>query len=153
MDGLALGIRDAEMRILIIDDQMQFLDTVAGMLTPEPGIDAIRCALGGREGLEAAAEMHPDVVLTDFSMPDINGLDVIRRLKTDAASPRVAMMSLHTEPEYRESALRAGADAYLVKSELYRELVPTLRRLTAEPTGGGTRTEHGPARIRPLQQT
>ena len=122
------------MRILIIDDQAQFLDTVAAMLMLDPEIEAVCPALGAREGLKAAAELHPDVVLTDFSMPDMNGIEVIRCLKADSDPPRVAMMSFHAEPEYREMALRMGADAYLVKSELDRELVPTLKRLAVKLT-------------------
>lgn len=121
------------MRVLIIDDQPGFLATLTGMLMLIPEIEAVCPALGGLEGLTFAAELRPDVVLTDLSMPDLNGAAVTRRLKERAWAPYVLMMSFNDGPEYREMAHGAGADAYLVKSDLEQQLVPVLRRLRAEP--------------------
>lgn len=124
------------MRILIIDDQIQFLNALAAMLMPIPEIEAVCSAHGGHEGLKFAAEMNPDIVLTDFSMPDLGGMDVARRLKASSRPPKVIMMSFHAEQEYRQMARDAGVDAYVVKSDLDQELVPILRWLAPEATHG-----------------
>lgn len=121
------------MRVLIIDDQPGFLTALTGMLMLIPEIEAVCPALGALEGLQFAAEMRPDVVLTDFSMPDLNGAAVTRRLKERSWAPYVLMMSFNDGPEYREMAHGAGADAYLVKGDLDQQLVPVLRRLKGRP--------------------
>jgi len=123
------------MRVLIIDDQIPFLNVLSAMLMLIPDIEAVCSAQGGREGLKFAAEMQPDMVLTDYSMPEVDGMGVTRRLKASSRPPQVIMMSFHAEREYREMAVKAGVDAYLVKSDLDRDLVPTLKRLAAEASG------------------
>lgn len=133
------------MRVLIIDDQTGFLETLTRMLMLIPEIEAVCPAVGGLEGLKFASEMRPDVVLTDFSMPDLNGTAVTRRLKERAWAPYVLMMSLNDGPEYREMALGAGADAYLVKADLDQQLVPVLRQLKTRPLGEGPRAASRPA--------
>ena len=59
-----------------------------------------------------------------------NGIEVARKLKSAPGAPKVIVMSFHAEPEYRDMALQAGADAFLVKTEIHQELVPLLRRIT-----------------------
>ena len=123
------------MRVLIIDDQIPFLNVLSAMLMLVPDIEAVCAAQGGREGMKFAAELDPDMVLTDYSMPGLDGIGVTRYLKASPRPPKVIMMSFHADPEYREMALKAGADAYLVKSELDKELVPTLKRLANAAAG------------------
>ena len=120
------------MRLLLIDDHSSFLDTVAKMLGAEPGMEVIGCATGGTEGLHLAADLKPDAVIVDFAMPDVDGPTVTRTLKSSSNPPKVVMMSFHADPEYREMALAAGADAFLTKTSLYVELVPLLMRLDKE---------------------
>lgn len=120
------------MRLLLIDDHASLLDTLATMLGDAPGMDVVGRATDGAEGLRLAAELKPDVVIVDFTMPGMDGQSVTRSLKTRPGAPRVIMMSVHAEPEYREVALALGADAFLTKSRLYKELVPLLTRLGKE---------------------
>lgn len=120
------------MRVLIVDDQTQFLDVLSSILMQIPDIEAVCSALGGREGVRLAAELKPDLVLTDFSMPDVDGMVVTRHLKGSSRPPQVVMMSFHAEQEYRDMARQAGVDAYLVKADLHEDLVPLLKLLAAE---------------------
>ena len=117
------------MILLIIDDHESFLNAVAGMIRQMPGIENVYQAVGGRRGLEMAAELKPSTVLVDFSMPEVDGLAVTRTLKASPNPPRVVVMSFHTDPEYREMALKVGADAFLTKTDLHKQLVPLLMRL------------------------
>jgi len=120
------------MRVLLIDDHASFLDALAVMLGQASAIDVVGKSKDGREGLKAAAELTPDVVLVDFSMPELDGLAVTRQLKAWAKPPKVVMMSFHTGPEYRDMALAMGADAFLTKTDLHKELLPLLTRLGTE---------------------
>lgn len=120
------------MRLLIIDDHASFLDALAKMLGQVARVEVVGRAKDGRQGLEAAAELEPDVVVVDFAMPELNGLDVARELKRQPRPPKVIVMSFHQEPEYRDMALAAGADAFLTKTHLRNELVPLLERLVKE---------------------
>lgn len=117
------------MRLIIIDDHSALLETLINMLGQAPGIEVVGSAHDGREGLNVAAELKPDLVLVDFSMPGLDGLAVTRQLKAWPKPPRVVMMSFHKEPEYRDMALAVGADAFLTKGDLHMQLVPLLQRL------------------------
>ncbi len=116
------------MRLIIVDDHEAFRQALARMLEQVSDIDIVGQAGDGREGLKLAADLKPDTVVVDFSMPELDGLAVTRQLKAWPKPPRVVMMSFHAEPEYREMALATGADAFITKAELHRELLPLLER-------------------------
>lgn len=117
------------LRTVLVDDYPPLLAALATLLRSRGDIEIVGRASNGSDGLKLVEEQQPDLVLVDFSMPDIDGVAVTRRLKAGAKPPKVVVMSFHAEPEYREMAMHAGADAYLVKTELYHELAPLLRRI------------------------
>ena len=117
------------MRLIIIDDHASFLEALVDMLDKVPELEVVGQAHDGRDGLRVAAELKPDLVLVDFSMPGLDGLAVTRQLKAWPKPPRVVMMSFHKEPEYRDMALAVGADAFLTKGDLHAQLVPLLQHL------------------------
>lgn len=119
---------EPKMRVLLIDDHESFLNALGAMLKQARGIEVVGCANGGIEGLELAAVFHPDLVVVDFAMPDMDGVSVTQKLKAGANPPKVVMMSFHAEPEYRDMAIHAGADAFITKTDLHKELVPLLER-------------------------
>jgi DNA-binding NarL/FixJ family response regulator len=120
---------DIPMRVIIVDDHPPFLAVVAVMLQQAPDVQVVGRATGGREALAIASTLKPDLVLVDYSMPDMTGAAVAKSLKAGDHPPKVVVMSFQNEPEYRDMAMNAGADAFLPKTELHRELVPLLRRL------------------------
>ena len=121
------------MHLLIIDDHESFLSAAAAMLKHAKGVGPVAQAVGGRRGLELAAELKPDCVLVDFAMPEVDGIAVTRKLKAGPNPPTVVVMSFHSDPEYRDMALAAGADAFIPKTELHSGLVPLLARLGQGP--------------------
>jgi DNA-binding NarL/FixJ family response regulator len=116
------------MRTLLIDDYPPFLTALSTFLKLQSTVEIVGQARNGDDGLKLAAELKPDLVLLDFSMYGTDGLEVTRKLKAGPRPPRVIMLSLHTEPEYRSKALQAGADGYVAKSEIHAKLLPLLPR-------------------------
>jgi DNA-binding NarL/FixJ family response regulator len=120
------------MRALLIDDYKPFLAALSGFLKRYPNIEIVGQASNGAEGLALAAALEPDVVLVDFSMYGMEGIDVVHVLKAKIHPPRVIMLSFHAEPEYRTKAMQAGADDYVLKSDIFSKLLAVLPRPYAQ---------------------
>ena len=118
------------MRAIMVDDYPPFLTALISLLGGKNGIEVVGQAHNGEDALKLAAEAKPELVLVDFTMPGMNGIEVARQLKSMPAAPKVIVMSFHAEAEYRDMALQAGADGYLVKTDIHQELMPLLRRIT-----------------------
>lgn len=120
------------MRVMLIDDNALFLETLAAQLVRNTAVEIVGRATDGSEGLRLTRSLRPDVVIVDLAMPDMNGLDLAHALKQLVSPPRVVMLSMYDEPEYREGARLMGVDAYIAKHNVHSELLPLLRRLHAE---------------------
>ena len=119
-------------RILVVDDERQLLRAMSINLRAR-GYD-VDLAETGRQALELAARTHPDVVILDLGLPDLDGTDVIAGLRGWTQLPIIVLSARHTE-EAKVSALDAGADDYVTKpfgmDELLARLRATLRRADA----------------------
>jgi DNA-binding NarL/FixJ family response regulator len=113
-------------RVLLIDDNSKFLDAATYFLSTEPRLEVVGCAPSGNEGLQEAFRLQPDLVLLDVLLPDINGLEVAHRLKTQANGARVVMMSLSHTSEYSDIARVVGVEACICKSEFGTRLLPLI---------------------------
>jgi DNA-binding NarL/FixJ family response regulator len=121
-------------RILIVDDNALLLTAVGRLLASHPSIKIVAAVPSGREALELVDLLEPDLVLIDLVMPGISGLETTELLAKRPTPPLVVIMSVHDEEPYRMASLRAGADGFLPKSDLYirlpsliQELLPSLR--------------------------
>ena len=83
----------------------------------------------GREAVTRALELMPDVILMDASMPGVNGLDATRIIKAKPPAPCIVIWTLHTDPQYEAAAVAVGADGFVPKSALTKELLPLIRTL------------------------
>ncbi len=117
------------MRAIVVDDYPPFLSALTVLLGHKTGVEVVGQADNAVDGLKLIEEMQPDLVLTDFSMPGMSGVEFTHRLKARAKPPKVIVMSFQTEAECRQQALAAGADGFLVKTEIHQELMPLLRRI------------------------
>ena len=118
-------------RVLLVDDSPEFLDSAAHFLNTDPRIEIVGRAFSGRGALEKVPVLKPDLVLMDLSMPEMNGLDATRELKSDPQAPRVIILTLHDNPEYRAAATAVHADGFISKTELDLQLLPLIRQLFA----------------------
>ncbi len=115
-------------RILLVDDHAGVLSAVADLLGREPGLEVVGRALSGEAAIGQAV-LAPDLVVLDWSMPEMDGPAVLTALKHGSRSPRVIMLTAHSDPRYRAAAERLGADGFVPKSELASQLVPLIRSL------------------------
>ena len=118
------------MRVILVDDYPPFLAALAALLRRQSAVEVVGRAHNGKDGLRLAHEVAPDLVLIDFNMPDMDGVSVTRLLKAGPCPPKVVIVTSHADSEYRDMALHAGADGYVVKSEIHQELLPLLRKIT-----------------------
>ncbi|WP_078859637.1 response regulator [Streptomyces rubellomurinus] len=118
--------------ILIVDDEPALLRTLRINLSARQY--AVRTAATGGEALDRAAHSLPDAVLLDLGLPDLDGMDVLRGLRTRSAMP-IIVLSGRADAADKVGALDAGADDYLTKPFLMDELLARLRAVLRRPTG------------------
>ncbi|MFJ9693449.1 response regulator [Kitasatospora sp. NPDC101183] len=119
--------------ILIVDDEPALLRTLRINLSARQY--AVRTAATGGEALDRAAHALPDAVLLDLGLPDLDGMDVLRGLRTRSAMP-IIVLSGRSGSTDKIGALDAGADDYLTKPFLMDELLARLRAVLRRPLGG-----------------
>jgi len=107
---------------LIADDHGLVRAGIRALLEKQPRMEVVDEACNGREALALATQHRPDVVLVDISMPEINGLEVVRQLERDFPRVRCIILSMHADEEHVWQALKAGAAGYLVKGASLAEL-------------------------------
>ncbi|MER7750528.1 response regulator [Kitasatospora sp. NPDC097643] len=119
--------------ILVVDDEPALLRTLRINLSARHY--AVRTAASGGEALDRAAHTAPDAVLLDLGLPDLDGMDVLRGLRTRGTMP-IIVLSGRSGAADKVGALDAGADDYLVKPFLMDELLARLRAVLRRPPGG-----------------
>lgn len=110
------------MRILLADDHKLVRAGLRALLEGMPGVDVVGEASDGREAVEMALALRPDLVLMDVAMRNLNGLDATARIRGGQAETRVLILSMFANEEYVLQALRAGACGYLLKDAATQEL-------------------------------
>jgi DNA-binding NarL/FixJ family response regulator len=123
-----------DVSVLIADDQALVRAGFRSILEAQPGIKVVGEAADGRDAVALARHRHPDVVLMDIQMPDIDGLEATRRIVEDTDpddSIAVLMLTTFDLNEYVYEALRAGASGFLLKDVLPEDLVAAVRVVAA----------------------
>jgi DNA-binding NarL/FixJ family response regulator len=116
-------------RILLVDDQALVRAGFRMILDAEPEMEVVGEASDGREAIEQAGRLHPDVVLMDIRMPELDGLEATRRILGEASeeeAPKVLMLTTFDLDEYVYDALRAGASGFLLKDTPPEQLVSAI---------------------------
>ena len=114
-------------RILVVDDHPMTREGIAQWLRLEPDFDVCREAETAAHALEAVISLHPDIVLTDITLPGRSGLELIKDIHAVRPDLPVLVISMHDEALYAERALRAGARGYIMKHENGSKLVDAVR--------------------------
>jgi DNA-binding NarL/FixJ family response regulator len=117
--------------VLLADDHQVVRDGLKTLLEAQPDLRVIGVAADGREAVTNAAQLKPDVVVMDISMPDMNGVEAARRIHGSRPETRIVMLSMHSDAEHVYRALEAGATGYLLKNSAGSELVAAVRAVHA----------------------
>jgi pilus assembly protein CpaE len=118
-----------QIRVLIVDDIPETRDHLSKLLGFEPDIEVVGAAASGREAIEMASQLTPDVVLMDINMPDMDGIAATERLSSEVPSAAVVMMSVQGEADYLRRSMLAGAREFLVKPFSSDELTSSIRQV------------------------
>lgn len=119
-------------RVLLVDDHALVRLGFRRLLEDDAGIAVVGEASDGREAVEMALRLDPDVVVMDYAIPEQNGVLATRMILAQRPKIRVLMLSMHGEPSYVSNARQAGARGYLLKNALDLELGEAVRRVLVE---------------------
>ena len=111
-------------RVLIADDHVLFAEALRTLLEPE--FDVVGIVADGRALLDAAQELKPAVIVTDVSMPSLNGIEAATRLRDLGVTAKVVFLTMHREVDYARRAMEAGAAGFVLKHAASAELVTAL---------------------------
>jgi DNA-binding NarL/FixJ family response regulator len=114
-------------RVLVAEDHTIVRKGLRSLLDVEPDIEVVGEADNGRQAIQQVHELHPDVVLMDITMPELNGLEATRQIKACCPQVQILVLTMHATEEYIFEILRAGASGYLVKQTAVAELVLAIR--------------------------
>src|SRR6476659_8474040 len=116
-------------RILLADDHAVVRQGFKMILGAQADMEIVGEAANGREAVELADTLKPDIVVMDVAMPELNGIEATRRLFTNNPHIRVIALSMHKDSVYVREILRAGARGYLLKDSIEQDLVAAVRAL------------------------
>jgi DNA-binding NarL/FixJ family response regulator len=121
--------RKGKARILVIDDHPIFSEGLTDRINQEPDLTVCSSVTNCREAPDAVRNHRPDCVTVDVSLPDGNGIDLVRDLHAQFPSLPVLVLSMHDESLYAERAISAGAHGYIMKRETPAELIKALHQV------------------------
>lgn len=116
-----------KIRVLVVDDHTLFRQGIVGLLDSQPDIEVVGQAGGANDALTAAAELSPDVVLMDISMPGTSGLSATAEIRMRSPRTSVLILTIHDREDYLYQALRAGASGYVLKGADIHDLLDAVR--------------------------
>jgi DNA-binding NarL/FixJ family response regulator len=111
-------------RVLLADDHTIVVEGLQSLLKDH--FELIGTAADGRQLLDAARKLRPDVIVTDLSMPILSGLDALRQLKAEKVDAKVIFLTMHADARVASEALRAGASGFLLKQAAGDELIAAI---------------------------
>ncbi|MGP8258831.1 MAG: response regulator [Acidobacteriaceae bacterium] len=118
-------------RILAVDDHPLVRQGIAGLVKIQPDMILVGEASDGREAIQQFRLHHPDVTLMDLQMPEMNGLDALIAIRNECPGAKVIVLTTYAGDVQILRAIKAGAQAYLLKNSLHEELLKTVREVHA----------------------
>ena len=116
-------------RIMIVDDHAVVRRGVRALLESHPGWEVSGEATTGREAVDLARQLQPDIVVMDLSLPELNGLDATRQILKESPRTEVVVLTMHHSEELARNALQAGARGYVLKSDADQNLIAAVESL------------------------
>ncbi len=114
-------------RIFIVDDFEPWRRAVRSILQREKDLEVICEGSDGLEAVQKSAELHPDLVLLDIGLPNLNGLEAARQIRKVSAASRILFLTSYDSPDLVQEALRIGALGYVIKTDAASDLLRAVR--------------------------
>jgi two-component system NarL family response regulator len=114
-------------RVVIAEDHRMVRELVAALLAREPDFTVVGEAGNGREAIDMVQKLRPDLLVLDVGLPEIDGIEVARRLRGSQPGLKLLALSIHSEERFVQAMLNAGANGYLLKTSAVTELVQAIR--------------------------
>ncbi len=114
-------------KVLIVDDNAKFIESVKKLLSNEQDIEVIGEATEGKKAILKAKELKPDIVLMDVRMPEMNGLKATRRISQIMPETKIIILTIYDIDEYRDAAINSGAVAFILKKYMRDNLIQSIR--------------------------
>ncbi|MGA2505228.1 MAG: response regulator transcription factor [Anaerolineales bacterium] len=119
-----------KIKVLIADDHVMVRQGFMVLLNAQPDIEVIGEAADGNEMVELAENLHPDVVLADISMPNLNGIEATKLIHQRNPEMPVVIITIHTSSSYVIRALRSGARGYVVKNDDFQHVIQAIKAVS-----------------------
>jgi DNA-binding NarL/FixJ family response regulator len=119
-------------RVVLADDHTLVLEAFCNLLSPD--VDIVGTAADGRELIKIVRKLEPDIVVTDISMPNLNGVDACIKLLKLAPDTKIIFLTVLNDPDVVAEVIRAGAKGYLLKSSASSELLQAIKAVAAGRT-------------------
>jgi DNA-binding NarL/FixJ family response regulator len=130
MPGRGKGaVMASKYRIVIAEDHTILREGLRSLLSSSPDFEVVGEAEDGREAIRCVEKLKPDLILTDLSMPRMNGMEAIREIKRQSPKTKILVLTVHRTDEYILATLKAGADGYLLKDSTHTELVMAVKNV------------------------
>jgi DNA-binding NarL/FixJ family response regulator len=123
-----------KIRILLADDHRIMREGLCALITEQRGMEVMGEAENGRKAVELCTKLKPDVLIMDLSMPELNGIEAIGRIRMEYPDIKVLILSMHSDRKYVARALREGATGYMLKDCASEELIKAVRTVSAGRT-------------------
>jgi DNA-binding NarL/FixJ family response regulator len=117
------------LRIVVVDDHAIMRRGVRDLLESHPGWEVAGEAATGREAVDLARRLQPDIVVMDLSLPELNGLEATRQVRKESPRTEVLVLTMHHSEELARSVLQAGARGYVLKSDADQNLIAAVNSL------------------------
>jgi len=114
-------------RVLLADDHRVITDGLRSLIDSHEDMRVVALAANGMEAVRRTLDSKPDVVVIDQAMPEMNGTEAVRLIRSRREATRVVILSMHSNPEYVQRALSAGASGYVLKASAGDEVVAAIR--------------------------
>jgi DNA-binding NarL/FixJ family response regulator len=126
-----MSTANSQIRILAVDDHALVREGIAGLVGVQSDMVVVGEASNGREAIQQFRMLHPDVTLMDLQMPELNGIEALIAIRNEFPDAKVIVLTTYAGDVQILRALKAGAQAYLLKNTLHKELLDTIRAVHA----------------------
>src|SRR5690349_15279395 len=117
-------------RLLLADDHAPTLESVSRHLGP--AFNIVATANGGREAINLATRLRPDVAVLDVTMPDCDGFETLKQIRQGGLDTRIVFLTMHDDDDFAAAAITAGAHGYVLKTRIHYDLISAIDHALAD---------------------